>query len=55
MTKEQAKNAACDLMHFLSTIQDEMNKGGEAPSKNEVDFMYDLAVEINEYFDSEDD
>lgn len=55
MTKEQAKKAAYDLMHFLGAIQDEMNKGGEAPSKNEVNFMYDLAVDLNEYFDTEED
>ena len=51
MTKENAKNTAYGLMLIIGTIQDEMSKGGEAPSKEEVDNMYDLAVELNEYFE----
>ena len=51
MAKEKAKNIAYGLMLYLGTIQDEMNKGGEAPSKEEVDNMYDLAVDLNEYFE----
>ena len=51
MTKEKAKNIAYGLMLTLGTIQDEMSKGGAAPSKEEVDSMYDLAVDLNEYFE----
>lgn len=51
MTKEEAKEIAYTLMLIIGTIQDEMNKGGEAPTKEEVDNMYDLAVDINEYFE----
>ena len=51
MTKEQAESIAYGLMVYIGAIQDEMNKGGEAPSKNEVDDMYSLAVELNEYFE----
>jgi hypothetical protein len=51
MTKEKAKNIAYGLMLYLGTIQDEMSKGGMSPSKNEVDSMYNLAVELNEYFE----
>lgn len=51
MTKENAKNIAYGLMLIIGTIQDEMNKGGEAPTKEEVDSMYDLAVDLNEYFE----
>lgn len=51
MTKENAKNTAYGLMLIIGTIQDEMSKGGEAPSKEEVDNMYDLAVSLNEYFE----
>lgn len=55
MTKEQARQTAHDLMLYLESIQDEMSKGGEAPSENEVDFMYDLAVDLHEYFESDED
>lgn len=51
MTKEKAKNVAYGLMLIIGTIQDEMSKGGTAPSKEEVDSMYDLAVDLNEYFE----
>jgi hypothetical protein len=51
MTKEEAKNTAYGLMLIIGTIQDEMNKGGEGPTMEEVDNMYDLAVELNEYFE----
>ena len=53
MTKEQATRTAYGLMLYLGTIQDEMSKGGMPPSKNEVNDMYNLAVELNEYFESE--
>ena len=52
---KKAKDIAYGIMLILGTIQDEMNKGGEAPSKEEVDNMYDLASELYELLDDEDD
>lgn len=51
MTKEKAKSVAYALMLMLGTIQDEMRKGGPAPNEDEVDAMYGLAVDLNEYFE----
>ena len=51
MTKQNAKDTAYGLMLIIGTIQDEMSKGGEAPTEEEVNQMYDLAVELNEYFE----
>ena len=51
MTKDKAKELAYALMLYLGTIQDEMSKGGAAPSKNEVDDMYGLAADLNQYFE----
>lgn len=52
MSKEQVRETAYGLMLILGTIQDEMNKGGEAPNKWEVDSMYNLAANINAYFEA---
>lgn len=51
----KSKDLAYGLMLTLGTIQDEMNKGGDAPTKEEVDNMYDLAFELYELLDDEDD
>lgn len=51
MTKEKAKETAYGLMLIIGTIIDEMNKGGIPPTKNEMNDMYNLAVELNEYFE----
>lgn len=51
MTRIEAADIAYGLMLTLGTIQDEMNKGGQAPTKEEVDNMYALAVDLNEYFE----
>ena len=53
MTKEKAKNTAYGLMLIIGTIHDEMRRGFEGPTEEEVEQMYGLAVELNEYFEED--
>ena len=51
MTKKDASDLAYGLMLTIGTIQDEMNKGGEPPSLEEIDNLYGLASDLNEWFE----
>ena len=53
MTTKDAAHIAYGLVLILGTIRDEMNKGGIPPTEEEVDSLYDLVTELNEYFESQ--
>lgn len=47
------KEKAYALMVMLGEIQNEMMKGYEPPTLDEINELYDLAVEINDYFEQQ--
>ena len=51
MSKKEASDLAYGLMLTIGTIQDEMNKGGAPPSLEEIDNLYGLASDLNEWFE----
>ena len=53
MSKEEIKNKAYGLMVMLGEIENELRRGGDAVTLDEIQSMGELASEINQYFEDE--
>ena len=42
------------LMVMLGEIQNELNRGGEPVSLDEINELYDMASQLNDYFENSD-
>ena len=49
------KETAYGLMVMLGEIQNEMNKNGTPPTLEEINALYEMAVEISDYFEDIED
>ena len=48
--KEEMKKIAYGLVIALGEIQNDMRRGNEPPTEEEIDALYEEASKINEYF-----
>ena len=51
--KENIAETAYEMMVMLGTIIDEMKNGEEDVTIEELEDLYDMATEVNEYFENE--
>ena len=50
-TKKEIADIAYGLMITIGEIQNDMNRGDMSVTKEEIDNLYDMATDINEYFE----
>ena len=52
--RESPKEISYRLMVMLGEIQNELNRGGEPVSLDEINGLYDMASQLNDYFENSD-